>query len=155
MRAILRSVLAGFGIRSIHEACDGAEALEQVVDRRPDMVLCDWGMNPFGGNEFLQILRKDRDPVMSTTPVLVVTAHANRKTILEAVKIGIHGFVAKPISPAILYRHIGEILERQERFGRSKGISDLSQRGPQPQREVTDLSVPPSSAASDQGLALL
>ena len=112
MRTILRSVLTGFGIRSIFEASDGAEALELVVDRKPDVVLLDWVMNPFGGSEFLRILRGDRDPVISTIPVLVISAHANRATIMEAITIGVHGFVAKPIAPAILYRHIGEILER-------------------------------------------
>lgn len=122
MRAILRSVLAGFGIRAIFEAGEGAEALELVVDRKPDIVLCDWVMNPFGGDEFLRFLRGDRDIFINTTPVLIVSAHAKRTTILEAIEIGIHGFVAKPIAPAILYRHMGEILERQTIHGRSKGI---------------------------------
>ncbi|MDN3718860.1 response regulator [Roseibium salinum] len=47
MRAILRSVLSGFGIRTVLEASDGADALELVVDRKPDIVLCDWAMTPF------------------------------------------------------------------------------------------------------------
>lgn len=122
MRAILRSVLSGFGIRTILEASDGADALELVVDRKPDIVLCDWAMTPFGGSEFLRILRSDHNSLVSTTPVLIVTAHARRATILEAIAIGVHGFVAKPISPAILYSHIGDILERQKMFGRSKGM---------------------------------
>ena len=161
MRAILRSVLSGFGIRSVFEASDGAEALELVVDRKPDIVLCDWVMNPFGGNEFLRILRSDRDLVASTTPVLVVTAHAKRATILEAIEIGIHGFVAKPIAPAILYRHIGEILERQELEGRSKGIMGPGHQRPTRKLEVTDLSGLGAPEAEPQperdlgGLALL
>jgi CheY-like chemotaxis protein len=157
MRSILRSVLTGFGIRSIYEASDGSEALELVVDRKPDIVLCDWAMNPFGGNEFLRILRSDRDLVISTTPVLVVTAHAKRATILEAIEIGIHGFVAKPIAPAILYRHIGEILERQDMHGRSRGIHGPGQQPALRTLEVTDLSglnAPPPEPEHD-GLALL
>ncbi|MEM9632885.1 MAG: response regulator [Pseudomonadota bacterium] len=147
MRAILRSVLSGFGIRSVYEASDGAEALELVVDRKPDIVLCDWVMSPFGGNEFLRILRGDRDLVISTTPVLVVTAHAKRATIIEAIEIGIHGFVAKPIAPAILYRHIGEVLERQELQGRSKGIMGPGQQAPVRKLDITDV----SSMMPDQG----
>lgn len=157
MRTILRSVLSGFGIRTICEASDGAEALELVVDRRPDIVLCDWVMNPFGGNEFLSILRKDRDPEVSTTPVLVVTAHARRNTIIEAVNIGIHGFVAKPIAPAILYRHIGEILDRQLVHGRTKGLRDMGQQSPVRTSGVSRLPGLPTPAAGhdDRGLALL
>jgi len=159
MRGILRSVLSGFGIRSLFEASDGAEALELVVDRKPDIVLCDWVMSPFGGNEFLRILRSDRDLVASTTPVLVVTAHAKRATILEAIEIGIHGFVAKPIAPAILYRHIGEILERQDLHGRSRGILGPGQQKPLRSLDVTDLSdlakPKPEPEAEQAGLALL
>jgi len=157
MRAILRSVLSGFGIRSVFEAGDGAEALELVVDRRPDIVLCDWVMSPFGGNEFLRILRSDRDLIVSTTPVLIVTAHAKRGTIVEAIDIGIHGFVAKPIAPAILYRHVGEILERQEIYGRSKGIlgpGRLRQTGSLPLTDVSAIEAP-RPAADAGGLALL
>ncbi|MHA7773313.1 response regulator [Roseibium sp. M-1] len=158
MRAILRSVLSGFGIRSVFEASDGAEALELVVDRRPDIVLCDWVMRPFCGSEFLRILRSDHDLVVSTTPALIVTAHAKRATILEAIEIGIHGFVAKPIAPAILYRHIGEILERQEMYGRSKGILlGPDQQKPSRKPEITDISSLGSSKPAEDfgGLALL
>ncbi|MCV0427457.1 MAG: response regulator [Roseibium sp.] len=161
MRAILRSVLSGFGIRSVFEASDGAEALELVVDRKPDIVLCDWVMSPFGGNEFLRILRGDRDPIISTIPVLVVTAHAKRATILEAIEIGIHGFVAKPIAPAILYRHIGEVLERQEMQGRSKGIMGPGQQQPVKKLTITDISgmtptaEPATPEIEENALALL
>ncbi len=78
MRTILRSVVGGFGVRTICEATEGAEALELVVDRKPDIVLCDWNMSPFGGADFLRILRRDTDLIVKTTPVLVITAHARR-----------------------------------------------------------------------------
>ncbi len=158
MRVILRSVLSGFGIRAVYEASDGAEALELVVDRQPDVVLCDWVMSPFGGNEFLQILRGDQDPVLNTTPVLIVTAHAVRATIMEAISIGIHGFVAKPIAPAILHRHIVDVLERQETHGRNKGISQSGASNSGRKKTITDLSsmAVASDAGEDEGgLALL
>lgn len=163
MRTILRSVLTGFGIRAIFEASEGAEALELVVDRKPDVVLLDWVMNPFGGSEFLRILRGDRDPVISTIPVLVISAHANRATIMEAINIGVHGFVAKPIAPAILYRHIGEILERQDMNGRSKGITGLGSQKPTRKLNIADAQQPTGEGLAetrpegedDTGLALL
>ncbi|TYC63399.1 response regulator [Rhodobacterales bacterium] len=162
MRTILRSVLAGFGIRSVFEATDGTEALELVVDRRPDLVLCDWAMEPFGGADFLRFLRKDRDPLVNTTPVLIVTAYARRAIIMEAIDLGIHGFVAKPIAPAILYAHIGEILERQEMQGRSKGIPGPGQNRTAPRSTHADTRAPVGTVAplkpgggQQDGLALL
>ncbi|WP_428671318.1 response regulator [Roseibium sp.] len=157
MRGILRSILTGFGIRTVFEAADGAEALEIVVDRMPDIVLLDWVMSPFDGAEFLRILRGDRDPIVCTTPVLAVTAHAKRRTILEAIEVGIHGFVAKPIAPAILYRHIGEILERQEIYGRSRGIMGPGQNSALRNLNIKNVAeVPgPEGAKMTGGLALL
>ncbi|MEH0072024.1 response regulator [Pannonibacter sp. Pt2-lr] len=60
MRAILRSILAGFGARRIFEAADGADGLEIVIDRAPDLVLLDWMMAPVSGEEFLKLLRGTR-----------------------------------------------------------------------------------------------
>ncbi|WP_299814671.1 response regulator [uncultured Roseibium sp.] len=157
MRTILRSVLSGFGVRTLYEAGDGAEALEIVVDRRPDIVLCDWAMKLFGGSEFLRILRADRDRQLNTTPVLVVTAHTTRATILEAVDIGIHGFVAKPIAPVILYQHIGGILERQRLYGRTRGIPAPGTAWTEREADTLDLSgmTSPAAGSGDSSLALL
>ena len=123
MRSILRSILTGYGVRRVYEASDGADGLEIALERIPDIILLDWNMSPVSGSDFLRILRDDRDPILSTTPVLMVSAYCQRATVIEALKRGIHGFIAKPVSPVILYRHVIDILVRQERYGRSKGLT--------------------------------
>ncbi|MFN4010481.1 MAG: response regulator [Pannonibacter sp.] len=142
MRQILRSILAGFGGRRIYDAADGADGLEIVIDRRPDLVLCDWLMTPVSGVDFLKLIRADKDKSLSTTPVVIVTAHARKPVILEAIRIGIHGFVAKPVAPAVLYNRIETALVHQDQHGRSRGSLRLP--GSRPLdirgREVIDLS---------------
>lgn len=123
MRSILRSILAGYGVRQIFEAADGADGLEIAVERVPDVILLDWSMSPVSGADFLRILRADRDMILNTTPVLVISAHCQRATVAEALQRGIHGFIAKPVSPVMLYRHVVDMLLRQERFGRTKGLA--------------------------------
>lgn len=125
MRSILRSVLSGIGVRQIYEAADGADGLEMVLERMPDFILCDWAMKPVNGAEFIRTLRADSDPALNTIPVLVVSAHASRAAIVQAVQLGIHGYIAKPISPAILYDRISDILEKQALNGRAKGMFEL------------------------------
>lgn len=122
MRSILRSVLGGLGARFVCEASDGADGLEAVLDRRPDFILCDWVMKPVNGSDFIRTLRSDSDPILNTIPVVIISAHCHRSTIVEAVNVGIHGFIAKPVSPAILYRHIVTVMEKQSTHGRSKGL---------------------------------
>jgi two-component system chemotaxis response regulator CheY len=122
MRSILRSILGGFGARYVCEASDGADGLEAVLDRRPDFILCDWVMKPVNGADFIRTLRSDSDPILNTIPVVIVSAHCHRSTIVEAVNVGIHGFIAKPVSPAILYGHIVTVMEKQKLHGRSRGL---------------------------------
>lgn len=123
MRSILRSILTGYGVRQVFEASEGADGLEIALERAPDIILLDWNMSPVSGSDFLRVLRDDRDPILSTTPVLMISAYCQRATVIEALKRGIHGFIAKPVSPVILYRHVIDILMRQERDGRSKGLT--------------------------------
>lgn len=159
MRSIIRSILSGFGVRQIHEASDGADALEAVIDRTPDIVLCDWAMAPVSGAEFIKILRRDKDPHISTTPVVVISAHSRKTTIIEAMRIGIHGFVAKPVAPAVLYNRIGTVLDKQAVQGRSKGL--FQQPGPRTSSkvDVMDLQRQPAPAPASRqdmlSLALL
>ncbi|MFD1694573.1 response regulator [Roseibium aestuarii] len=122
MRAILRSILSGLGVRQIFEAAEATDGLEKTIDRQPDLVLCDWAMQPVSGGEFIQFLRGEKDATLSTTPVIVVSAHSRKANILEARKLGIHGFVAKPVSPAVLYQRICNMLAFQEAHGRTKGM---------------------------------
>lgn len=141
MRQILRSIMAGFGARRIYDAADGADGLEIVIDRRPDVVICDWAMTPVSGADFLRLLRRDRDKALATTPVIVITAHARKPVIVEAIQIGVHGFVAKPIAPAVLFNRVEAALLHQDEFGRSLGTLKLPGTRPQDSagRDVVDL----------------
>jgi len=140
MRSILRSVLSGFGVRQIHEATDGAEGLDAVVERTPDVILIDWHMSPLNGGDFVRMLRGDPDLTVSTTPVLVISAYPKKTTIVEAVHLGIHGFVAKPVAPAVLYERVSNVLYRQALHGRTKGLLKIHKAAPSQKVTVTDLS---------------
>jgi len=140
MRSILRSILSGFGVRAIIEASDGAEGLELLIERSPDIVLCDWKMTPMSGSEFTRILRKDRDPSVSTTPVIIISAHARKNVIMEAIQLGIHGFIAKPVSPSVLYERIVDVIHKHGQYGRSKGFFGRKPPALRGDKKVIDLS---------------
>lgn len=142
MRSILRSILSGFGARSVYEAAEGADGLETVLDRSPDVVLCDWVMNPLNGADFVRTLRAERDRYLRTLPIIIVSAYSQKSTILEAVNLGIHGFIAKPVSPAILYQRVSHVLTNQALHGRTKGImfgGDYHQRKRSPAARASEM----------------
>lgn len=111
MRSLLRTMVSGFGVRQIYEAQDGADAIAVAIDRRPDLILCEWVMRPLDGEDFLRILREDSDPEVSQIPVIVISADARRSVVLNAMRAGVNLFLTKPLSPAVLQERMIALME--------------------------------------------
>ncbi|NVK34980.1 MAG: response regulator [Rhodobacteraceae bacterium] len=152
MIAILRSILNGFGVRKVYEASDGADGLEVIGEKIPDFILCDWEMSPTGGATFVHALRAEKDPRLNTIPVLVISGHSHKRNVLEAMQLGVHGFLAKPVSPTGLYQHVASILYRQSIDGRSKGMTPPSRSlSRQEKNEIREEIINDSIETAEQG----
>ena len=81
----------------IMEANNGEEALEilEQKDNLPDIILLDLNMPKINGIEFLSILKKD--DVLKYIPTIILTTSNNQKDLLECYKIGVAGYVLKPL----------------------------------------------------------
>jgi CheY-like chemotaxis protein len=81
----------------IIEANNGEEALEilEQKDNLPDIILLDLNMPKINGIEFLSILKKDE--VLKYIPTIILTTSNNQKDLLECYKIGVAGYVLKPL----------------------------------------------------------
>ena len=91
-----RELLGGF-VRAIgfqfREACSGEEALTVIHDAPPDMVLLDVRMPGMDGIETLAAIRKTAGDL----PVLLITAHADLRQAVDAVKSGADDYLTKPV----------------------------------------------------------
>jgi CheY-like chemotaxis protein len=74
---------------------DGAEALEGLRRRPPDLVLLDISLPGMDGCEVLRQLRADA--VLRTLPVVALTAHAMTGDRERYLALGFDHYVAKPI----------------------------------------------------------
>ena len=81
----------------ITEANNGEEALEILKDknRLPDIILLDLNMPKINGLEFLAILKSDKS--LRHIPTVILTTSNNKKDLLECYKIGVSGYVLKPL----------------------------------------------------------
>ena len=120
MRRILRTLLHGFGAREVHEAEDGAAGLEAFTHYMPDIVLTDWEMPIFSGLELAQMIRQPGTNTNPYAPIIMLTAHSEKKRVIEARDAGITEFMAKPISAKALYQRILNIVARPRPFVRTK-----------------------------------
>ena len=92
----------------IIEANNGEDALKilQQKDTLPDIILLDLNMPKINGIEFLSILKND--DTLKYIPTIILTTSNNQKDLLECYKIGVAGYVLKPLK----YEHYVAKLEK-------------------------------------------
>ena len=92
--SVLQNALPDFEF-TIGEAANGLQALETYKSGDWDLVLMDVRMPELNGIEALKLIR-EHDP---RTFVVLMTAHANLKDAVEAVKEGAYDYLEKPVQP--------------------------------------------------------
>ncbi|MBD0822994.1 response regulator [Aestuariibaculum marinum] len=82
---------------NIIEANNGEDALMLLEQNEnlPDIILLDLNMPKINGVEFLSILKNNE--VLKYVPTIILTTSSNQKDLLECYKIGIAGYVLKPL----------------------------------------------------------
>ena len=107
MRKILKNILKELGYTDLLEAEDGQAALEILRREKVDLVILDWNMPNMDGLSLLKAIRSDE--ALKDTPVLMVTAEAQKQNVLEAVKAGVNNYVVKPFTPEVIQEKISKI----------------------------------------------
>jgi two-component system chemotaxis response regulator CheY len=110
MRSTIKRMLRVIGYGDVSEAGDGSTALSMVEECRPDLIICDIEMAPMRGLEFVEKLRRAEEPALRDTPVIMLTGDVNEATVRNAVKLGIRGYLAKPVSPKQLGARVAAVL---------------------------------------------
>lgn len=105
-------VLKTLGLNhTIVEAENGEDALVKLKEKEtnPDIVILDLNMPKLNGIEFLRILKNDTQ--LQHIPAIVLTTSNNHTDILECYKIGIAGYLLKPLKYEEYVDRIQKILE--------------------------------------------
>jgi DNA-binding response OmpR family regulator len=90
-------------------APDGAEALDAVINERPDIVVCDVMMPGIDGLTVLRNLRSN--PRTSKIPFVVVSAKAQRSDVKAALDMGADRYITKPFDPQELLDAVEHLLD--------------------------------------------
>jgi CheY-like chemotaxis protein len=103
---LLETVLTGQGYAVI-SAVTGEQALTEVSEERPDLILLDVVMPGMDGYEVCRRLRADEQTAL--LPVVMVTARAEEERI-KAIEAGADDFVTKPFDQAELMARMRSLL---------------------------------------------
>ena len=109
MRWVLGQALTSEGFEVV-EAADGKEALASVAEQEPEVMVLDHRMPEPDGMEVLRRLRSQG----ATFPVIMLTAHGNVATAVEAMKAGASEYLTKPFDLEELKLAITKSLEYRE-----------------------------------------
>jgi two-component system KDP operon response regulator KdpE len=93
----------------VSEAANGAQALNQLRDRLPDLVLLDVMMPELDGFETLRLIRE-----ISTVPVIMLTAKGDEEDRVRGLELGADDYITKPFSPRELVSRVRAVLRRTE-----------------------------------------
>lgn len=102
-RAVIRARLAAEDVEIV-EAVDGQDAIDQLQDVAPDVVLCDMEMPRVDGHGVLAWLRAH--PELSSTPVVFLTAIDSVDDAVRALDGGAHDYLRKPFEPVELVSRV-------------------------------------------------
>jgi chemotaxis protein histidine kinase CheA/ActR/RegA family two-component response regulator len=109
MRKVLSSSLekAGFRVRT---SKDGQEALENIQQSAPDLIIMDIEMPRMDGYQLTYILKNQS--IYKHIPIVMLTSRAGLKHREKAQEVGADGFLIKPYKEDELLQIVGTLLRR-------------------------------------------
>ncbi|MCO6149185.1 response regulator [Flavobacterium sp. NRK1] len=95
----------------IVEANNGEEALLLLKEQTivPDIIVLDLNMPKITGLEFLEILKKD--DILKYIPTIILTTSNNHKDLLECYRLGIAGYILKPLKYDDYVERVKKLIE--------------------------------------------
>lgn len=91
-------------------SANGNFAYQSVINKRPDLIICDWMMPMLNGIDLVKQLRENERT--ADLPVLMLTAKGDEDDRLRGFNVGVDDYLAKPFSTRELVARVKAILRR-------------------------------------------
>ena len=107
MTAIVSRTLKNANYTDIDCVHNGVGALAALRQKKYDLVITDWQMQPISGAELIKLIRADKD--LSKIRIILITGEYLGQED-EAWLSGADGFLEKPIEPRALTEKVEDVL---------------------------------------------
>jgi two-component system, chemotaxis family, chemotaxis protein CheY len=108
MLRIIKNLLAQLGFNNVEEATSGALALTKLKEKKFDLVISDWNMDPMTGYDLLKSVRADTD--LKATPFILITAESKTENVIAAKEAGVSNYIVKPFNAETLKTKLISVL---------------------------------------------
>lgn len=116
MRSLWRTILMGFGIRSVYEAQDAYEALEVLRSTTIDIIIVDYHLDGLTGAEFVGMLRRGADSPCPHVPVIACSGDSRPTVLKHWINAGADEILAKPVSADQAWQKMCMLVNRRRAF---------------------------------------
>ena len=110
IRTILEMALMGAGFRHVSSCARGDEGLQEILRRKPDLVLLDVMLPGLDG--FTLARRVRGTPALAATRILMLTARSENEDIVRGLEAGADDYVTKPFDRLVLLARVRAVLRR-------------------------------------------
>ncbi len=97
----------------VYQASNGAEGLQIVQQKIPDLIICDYIMPVMNGREFCRTVKKDI--LLQHIPIIMLTGKGEVSDRIGGIEAGVDDYIVKPFSPDELLARVKMILRRTVR----------------------------------------
>ena len=94
-RTMTLEMLKKMGLNKIVASTNGQIALDKLKAQEADLIISDWHMPVMDGLEFYKAVKKEE--ILKDIPFLMVTVEDSKEKVIEALKLGIHDYIVKPL----------------------------------------------------------
>jgi len=96
---------------NVMTAKDGVDAIAQLQERRPDVMLLDIEMPRMDGFEVATLVRHDEQ--LKDLPIIMITSRTGDKHRERAMAIGVNQYLGKPYQESVLLESIQQLAKRR------------------------------------------
>lgn len=108
----------------VEVACDGAEAIEIIEEKMPDLMITDIRMPHMNGFQLLNHVRKSGYQYL---PVIMLTAVDTAETELKSIRHGADVYLPKPFDMRLLVAHCVALVQKFDNIERSIAAEQAAQ----------------------------
>lgn len=110
VRQMTRLALEKIGVRLIHEAENGQEALLKALAQPLDLIISDFNMPELDGMGLLRAVRGHQ--AIRKLPFILITGRGDRELVVKAAQAGVNNYLVKPFDDSTLRQKMEAVLER-------------------------------------------
>ena len=105
-----RMTLEKLGVRLIHEAENGQDALLKAIAQPLDLIISDFNMPEMDGIGLLRAVRSHQ--TIRKLPFILITGRGDKELVVKAAQAGVNNYVVKPFDEGTLRKKMEEVLGR-------------------------------------------